>query len=365
MADTPCEGDLVVSLVDAQGVDASGHRATFSAPVQVREVDVLPPLPVALRLTGPQTIKASATASFAVSLDVGAATVSQATVTISVAETQDSQNREYVCQTLAPDGRCPRIVAGETDNTPWFLSMPFNNQGSGTAAAIGIFFYEANRALGTREINAQVSFRDASNNVAYGLDAMGHQIEFVQDPATGMHDVKIEPNVTYTLHTALSPDGKSVSATATFNFGDWEINKGHVDIAYDPLKLELTSACNDSQGGANFVKCSQPGSGVIRFDLADSGVTGAVDIGAAKFAPVQDATGTATLTISAADLYNGVPYTPEIVAGPNTTGSGKRTFTIADNGTVTNAPATTTGSSVRSNAVRATSIRTGPASTVV
>ncbi|NDB21900.1 MAG: hypothetical protein EB020_13625, partial [Proteobacteria bacterium] len=53
MADTPCEGDLVVSLVDAQGVDASGHRATFSAPVQVREVDVLPPLPVALRLTGP------------------------------------------------------------------------------------------------------------------------------------------------------------------------------------------------------------------------------------------------------------------------------------------------------------------------
>ncbi|NBQ33572.1 MAG: hypothetical protein EBU21_16750, partial [Proteobacteria bacterium] len=163
----------------------------------------------------------------------------------------------------------------------------------------------------------------------------------------------------------MSPDGKSVSATATFNFGDWEINKGHVDIAYDPLKLELTSACNDSQGGANFVKCSQPGSGVIRFDLADSGVTGAVDIGAAKFAPVQDATGTATLTISAADLYNGVPYTPEIVAGPNTTGSGKRTFTIADNGTVTNAPATTTGSSVRSNAVRATSIRTGPAFTVV
>ncbi|NBT20511.1 MAG: hypothetical protein EBT00_17335, partial [Proteobacteria bacterium] len=232
MADTPCEGDLVVSLVDAQGVDASGHRATFSAPVQVREVDVLPPLPVALRLTGPQTIKASATASFAVSLDVGAATVSQATVTISVAETQDSQNREYVCQTLAPDGRCPRIVAGETDNTPWFLSMPFNNQGSGTAVAIGTFFYEANRTLGTREINAQVSFRDASNNVAYGLDAMGHQIEFVQDPATGMHDVKIEPNVTYTLHTSLSPDGKSVSATATFNFGDWEINKGHVDIAY-------------------------------------------------------------------------------------------------------------------------------------
>ncbi|MFZ4386489.1 MAG: hypothetical protein ACOYOM_16275, partial [Chloroflexota bacterium] len=324
-----CEGDLVITLADGQGIKPDGSRAMFSAPIQVIGVDVVAPPKhaVAVVLNGPTSMEASATASFAVSLDVGTAHINHAVVTISIPSADG-----YLCETLDGGGHCPQESATST------YTMTFNQSGIGSAIALGTFIYEANNVTGVKNITAEVSFVDTSTGtyeLIDGIGADGHPVRFFQgSPPT--RPITVEPNVTYSLHTSLSADRTEVYATATFNFGNWEINAGTVEFTFDPAKLDLVGPCTDGQGQVisgpwDGNPCTTPASGKISMNLMESGVRVNDTVTAtATFKILTNTAATGTFILSATGLHAGAGGTTNLVAEPDAPGANIWDYSITN-----------------------------------